>query len=641
MVPVRKRDGRGVARRGLAGYVFRRKDRGTSVLSKVLYRVLRGIDALYECSVLLDASMVAWRNGSFGEDTECLLKLNVMRIKSNILNKEMSKEEYHALWRQSAHEAVPYTDDFPEALLVLPELSDGSIGQGNATSVVFQFYLNGEESKLSVKDNGGGIRNERRLLQWAASKATSNIHRNGHGTKKCLTKWEPDYEKAQWSIRWRLPGKNLQTTTYPFTGYHPDAIQDDEGHDTETLMPSGCEVSIQFNASSILGDLVNNPEALSGALKEIIQTRYSEDTLTRTEFIIDISYPHKAERKSLYRNSKKEKWHSFRTCVLNAIKNGTVKRLHESKHDIEGGYYTIEIYYIEVDGKKQFALKKEFPKYGLKSMRSSRVHIALDGRVIEATPVYQLLDLDANHNDYNGYKAFVNFVPNTKDDYTKLPLPCTTKVSLYENDPVYRGFVATFKNIFIAVEKKKFKENNEKPRPPAVPAVIKKQPVVTEIVEAVPALTETAEAVPALTEVIEAVPALTEIVEPVPALIEAAEPVPALTEVIEAVPALIEAAETVSAEEPEVTIPQSIPATSLESTHAGTNILPRSFTPVGGHSRLVGCSMKNLYDTVICFRDKLNKLPLEGRRKSAAAKTQPGLAQKIDVLREILEILEA
>ena len=150
----------------------------------------------------------------------------------------MATEEYHALWRSSAHEAVPYTDDYPEALLVLPELCDGSIGQGNATRITMRIELNGEKSKLIVSDNGGGIRNERRLLAWAASKATSNIHRNGHGTKKCLTKWEPDYEKAKWEIRWRLPGKNLQTTEGPFRGYSPDYVVDDEGADTHTLVPS-------------------------------------------------------------------------------------------------------------------------------------------------------------------------------------------------------------------------------------------------------------------------------------------------------------------------------------------------------------------------------------------------------------------
>ena len=80
----------------------------------------------------------------------------------------MSTEEYHALWRSSAYEAVPYTEDFPEGLLVLPELSDGSIGQGKATQIIFRISLNGENSKLTVLENGGGIRNERRLLAWAA-----------------------------------------------------------------------------------------------------------------------------------------------------------------------------------------------------------------------------------------------------------------------------------------------------------------------------------------------------------------------------------------------------------------------------------------------------------------------------------------
>jgi len=242
----------------------------------------------------------------------------------------MSTEEYHALWRSSAHEAVPYTDDFPEALLVLPELCDGSIGQGNATRVTIRISLNGNESKLTVTDNGNGIRNERRLLAWAASKATSNIHRNGHGTKKCLTKWEPNYEKADWTIRWRLPGKNLQTTTGPFKGYSPDSVVDDEGEDTHILMPSGCEISISFNATSVLGDLANNPDGLYTAVREIIQTRYSEETLSKTEFIIDISHP--SNTKLLPRSSKKEKWHSFKTCVLNSIKHNVVKKLHESTH---------------------------------------------------------------------------------------------------------------------------------------------------------------------------------------------------------------------------------------------------------------------------------------------------------------------
>ena len=533
----------------------------------------------------------------------------------------MTTEEYHALWRSSAHEAVPYTDDFPEALLVLPELCDGSIGQGNASRITIQISLDGENSKLKVTDNGGGIRNERRLLAWAASKATSNIHRNGHGTKKCLTKWEPNYEKAAWTICWRLPGKNLQTTTGPFKGYSPDSIIDDEGADTIRLMPSGCEISIGFNAQSILGDLENNPDGLYTAIREIIQTRYSQETLSKTEFILDISHP--LNTKLVSRSSKKEKWNSFKTCVINSIKNNIVKKLHESTHQIDGGYYTIEIYFIEVDGKTSFALKKEFPKYGLKSMRSSRAHMSLDQRVIEASPIYQLLGLEANHNDYNGYKVFVNFVPNTKDDFAKLPVPCTTKVSLYENDPVYKKFVINFKGIFSPIERKNFKEVSqnskgvsEKPKEVSEkPKEVSEKP--KEVSEKPKEVSEKPKAKLLATEVLPFTVKTTPVI---------ASENTVITPLVSPTPVV----STTSMTPP-------IPFAPQLSNLSNTSLPSRSVTPVGGHNRLNGCSRKNLFELLIYFKEKIVNLPLEKLRDSATGTTEPGLAQKIQALRDIIE----
>jgi hypothetical protein len=49
-------------------------------------------------------------------------------------------EQYISQWRASAHEAVPYTNDFPECFLVLPELIDGAIAQGNASKISVFFY---------------------------------------------------------------------------------------------------------------------------------------------------------------------------------------------------------------------------------------------------------------------------------------------------------------------------------------------------------------------------------------------------------------------------------------------------------------------------------------------------------------------
>jgi len=540
----------------------------------------------------------------------------------------MSTEEYHALWRSSAHEAVPYTDDFPQALLVLPELSDGSIGQGKATKVVFRISLKGEDSKLTVIDNGAGIRNERRLLQWAAAKATSNIHRNGHGTKKCLTKWEPSYEKARWMIRWRLPGKNLQTTEGPFRGYSPDFIVDDEGKDTETLMPSGSEISIGFNAVSVLGDLANNAEALYLAIREIIQTRYSESILAGTEFILDITHPSNPKR--LPSSSKKEKWHSFKTCVVNSIKTGAIKKLHETRHEIEGGYYIIEIFYITVDGKKTFALKKEFPKYGLRSMRSSRAHISLDGRMIEPIPIYKLLGLDANHNDYNGYKVFVDFVPTTKDDFAKLPVPCTTKVSLYENDPIYKGFVLQFKETFVPVEKKNFKENMEKPKVAPAPGPVPVPVRVPTPAYEVTMLHATSGFMARSQESIAPAPVTP---APVPAPPVPAPPVPAPP-----VPAPPVPAPPVPVTPTPVT-PAPAPPAPVNPTPVKTPLLQLSVTPVAPHNRLVGCSKQNLYDTIIRYKEKINSLPLEDLRNSASTQTETGLAQKIQTLCEILDSL--
>jgi hypothetical protein len=401
-------------------------------------------------------------------------------------------EEFHALWRSSAFEAVPYTDDFPEALLVLPELIDGSIGQGQASKINLQVTLNGTKSNLKVRDNGIGIKNERRLLQWAAQKASDNLHRNGHGTKKCLTKWEQDYTKANWAIKYRLAGKNLQIIKGPFKGRDTDVAEDET--DQTTLMPSGVEISIDFD-TSVLAGLAENPDALFKALKELIQTRYSEAVFEKTEFIIDIGTADPAAKKLAPHSSKNTKapWHSFKACVEKSIEDPRISMVYTKTVQIEGGQYVVEVYYNTILGNTAFTLKKEFPKYGLKSMKSSRAHMSLDGRMIEAIPIYQLMGRDANHNDFNGFIVFVNFTPNTPADFNKLPSPCTTKVSLYENDPVLTTFKADFakmmapviKDVLAKVEKEKAKASKEKeklvPAPVAAPPVAVAAPVNTVI----------------------------------------------------------------------------------------------------------------------------------------------------------------
>ena len=379
-------------------------------------------------------------------------------------------DHYRSLWRTSAYEAVPHTKDFPEALLVLPEAFDGSIGQGNATKINITIRLNQDgPSILGIKDNGIGIQNERRLLGWSAHKSTDNMHRNGHGLKKFMTKWNSDYD-SEWSIRYRKKGKNVNILEGPFNGQETKSYENET--DCCALMPSGTEINFKFNRNVLTteNNIYNDAEGLYKGIKELIQTRYSETILRKTEFIIDIEcndyskIVHINQRSSFTIGSE---WHSFQFSVEN---NSSYQKQYSNNINIDGGYYTLDIY--KADTKGVTTLKKEFNIYGGKSINDQRVHIGLNGRIIEPIELCQMLGM-TGHNDYNGWLSFVNFIPNTDDlcDLEKLPIPCTTKVSLYRNNPAFIEFKRNFTEIYTNVYKTTKKSLiNPTPLPKQAPA---------------------------------------------------------------------------------------------------------------------------------------------------------------------------
>jgi len=505
-----------------------------------------------------------------------------------------SNEEFHALWRSSAFEAVPYTDDFPEALMVLPELIDGSIGQGQASKIYIEITLNGTKSNLKVRDNGVGIKNERRLLQWAAQKASDNLHRNGHGTKKCLTKWEQDYIKANWTIKYRVAGKNLQIIKGPFKGRDTDVREDET--DQTTLTPSGVEISIDFD-TTILAGLAEKPDDLFKALKELIQTRYSEAVFERTEFIIDIITSDAAQKKLPSHSSKNAKtpWHSFKACVEKSLEDPRISKVYSNTVKIEGGQYVTEVFYNTVLGNTSFALKKEFPKYGLKSMKSSRAHVSLDGRMIEAIPIYQLMGRDANHNDFNGFIVFVNFTPNTAADFDKMPSPCTTKVSLYENDPVLTKFKLDFakimatviKDVLTKVEKDKAVSSKEKEKLLQIPSSGRSgyEPINTIVVT--PATTKKSTA-------------------------------------------------------PVAQIPQTVAPQTVAPQTVAPQVQPKpSVVEIPAHQKLAPQSQKDLLLAVQQFNADLQGMNLDTLIMKASNSTEKKIAEKIVAIQEIRKMLKA
>ena len=351
----------------------------------------------------------------------------------------MSDDDWEGLWRGSATEAVPYAEDYTEALIVLPELWDGAIGQGQASTVTTTMkWLTEEKALLTVKDDGLGIKNERRLLRWAAPKSTDNLHRNGHGTKKALTKFHRDYPTAVWTIKYRRKGKNLQIISGPFLGNDTKVEEVEESDDHETLMPSGTQIEIEFNPT-VLGKYAADCDGLHNALRELVTTRMSEAVLQKTDFIIDI-------QKFKYSKSisgKAAGWHSFEWHMENAIASKTTKVVSKHVEQIVGGRWEYTQYHILPSGKSSYHLKdpRMFPLYGQKNMLGSRVHISLDDRMIEAIHMYKIMKSPANHNNYNGQVGFVRFFadsPQAAVDH--MPIPCTTKVSFYENGDVFKKF---------------------------------------------------------------------------------------------------------------------------------------------------------------------------------------------------------
>jgi len=370
-------------------------------------------------------------------------------------------EEFIAKWRNSAHEAVPYTEDFPECLHVLPELIDGAIGQGKATCVIINITLE-EKGKLVVSDNGKGISNLNRLLSWESENSCDVHHRYGHGSKKCLTKWNKNHS-AKWNVMYRgmdKRGKSGSLFVYngPFQG-NKKSPEEDENDDV-TVYPSGTKWEIEFDPS-ILGDL-NEKDKLFDAIKEILRTRYVKEYFDKTEFILTVNDRTESSRENI--------WKTFEECLQEEVKEERATIAIKESIPFNNGMMRYTQYRLTVNGSKSYKLKEQFPLYGAKNMTAARLHISISGRIIEIPHIYKFYNRTAPHNNYNGYIGIVAFTPNDPNNYEQMPTPCTTKVSFYQNCPNYIRFVKIVDEIH--AQKKKVESQ---PQPPPQPILEEKK----------------------------------------------------------------------------------------------------------------------------------------------------------------------
>ena len=335
--------------------------------------------------------------------------------------------EYHGNWRASAHEAVPYSEDFPEALLVLPEWIDGALGAGQASEIKITFDLtNPRPCILIVEDNGRGLVSEKRMKDWTSKDIGSADKENvyGHGSKKALAKFAPEYDMARWSLSWRTQDRRgvssvLHTLVWPFKGLETRHEEDED--DVTTCTDHGLMWRIEFD-SKVLGKH-DNPTSLMSALQELIRVRY-EPSLYQP-YAIKVSVSDGTTKLE----SCSSEWKSLRTCLDAEVATGNVKKTHDLTIELEKTKVSCVFYEIVADGRK-FTIQG-LPTFGKKNMNASRVHIARNGRYIEAMDYCKFMGRESHNND-NGK---IGFIVCSGDE---LPTPCTTKVKMEESCLLFR-----------------------------------------------------------------------------------------------------------------------------------------------------------------------------------------------------------
>lgn len=339
------------------------------------------------------------------------------------------QNEFHGLWRALANDAVP-NDDFPHPLVVLPEWIDGALGAGEASTITIAFDITTPtRSTLTVHDNGKGLVSLKRMMDWSSkdtgNSRTENIY--GRGSKIPLSKFNPEYTTSDWKLHWRKQDRRgvsgcLNTLHSPFLGQETRHTEDEDNMD---ICPDhGTQWNITFDLS-VLG-ACNTPAKIMQDLQEIIRSRFEPEYYKPYEIITKIV----CGTETLVDSSSK--WTSLRQTLENELSSGKVVKTHQETITIGGCSAKVSMYYMVPDGRTYHL--QGMPTYGKKNMNSSRIHLARNGRYIEAMPYDKFMGKET-HNSGNGNIGFVLF------EGDELPTPCTIKVKFRDECPVFKRMV--------------------------------------------------------------------------------------------------------------------------------------------------------------------------------------------------------
>jgi len=365
--------------------------------------------------------------------------------------REMFNEQIGATWRAWAKSDIPYTADFPEALLTFTEFIDNSLGKGKATKVWVEIIIiDSHRAIIRIRDNGIGIDshgNLERFITIASPESSDGNHRYGMGRFCALTKFAPTYSTAKWCATFKFDENtsHMKQISYPWSS--PSAMMnsmkkiqiDDSNRDI------GLEMEIEFNPSEILKDLAMNPTKLFEKMKERLTTKYGNALLESFELDLTVRY---STTVVVTENSRRDNWKSFEQ-TLNELPSSSCSVVFNKK--IKYANLDVQVTQYRLGTSKKcphlIALKKAFPTFGSRNENGQRVHIYNDDRLIESRAKY-LMDGRKGHDTQNDEIVILKTV-STPETFYLQPEPSTIKVSVLKNcknlENIYRIFREEFK----------------------------------------------------------------------------------------------------------------------------------------------------------------------------------------------------
>jgi hypothetical protein len=351
---------------------------------------------------------------------------------------EKQPEDYDkriaGLWKSFSKMPSSYEDDFPPCVHNITELTDGSLGKGNAAEIYQKWDITDPEKiQFTHEDNGPkGLETQAdasRLLTLASPDRTNKYHVYNMGTKLAIISLQPEYREADLALTVRRGGNPNSVSKFRSPWRETGAMLD-----SEEIIPTdstnrhiGFKLEL-FNIKQRVFKTHAETFTKSAAsavriLSERMRMKYNPSILKGRKMHIQVKKGDEIVKETFTENN----WKSLQQTLDDSVVQNKCQILFDVDVQHKRVKGKFRLYKLDDDS----LVKKTYPKFGVKKLSASRVHFYNNDHLMESIPLHEVLGVKT-HDDYNGYIGFIDFWSSTQDgdNFDDLATSCTTKYSL-------------------------------------------------------------------------------------------------------------------------------------------------------------------------------------------------------------------